>query len=160
MSAKAALCGANASPKVVGTTTGEYLTRRQVPQRYPISMHTLALASQGKGPRFFKPTDKCLYLAEDIEAWIETAAILPRADDTKKVKTLRPAPANAGNGRGKARPAPFPPTHPKNGRKSLPPHRTRGCVARTVNVSMVLHHPAVQHARQKNGGRLTLLQGT
>jgi hypothetical protein len=122
MSAKAAICEANASPKVAGTTTGEYLTRRQVSQLFPISMHTLAkLASQGKGPRFFKPTDKCLYLAEDIEAWIEAAAILPRADDTKKVKALRPVPASAGNGRGKARPAPIPPTHLKNGRKSLPP---------------------------------------
>jgi len=100
-----------------------YLTRNQVSKLYPISVHTLAkLASQGKGPRFFKPTDKCLYLAEDIEAWIEAAAIMPSADDAKKLKTvLRPSPASAGNGRGKARPAPILPTQPKSGRKSLPP---------------------------------------
>jgi hypothetical protein len=100
-----------------------YLTRSDVAQRYPISSHTLAkLASQGKGPRYFKPTDKCLYLAEDVEAWIEAAAILPGADNAKEVKTaLRPSPTTARNGRGKARPAPLPPTQAKNGRKSLPP---------------------------------------
>lgn len=100
-----------------------YLTRSQVAERYPISVHTLAkLASQGKGPRFFKPTDKCLYLAEDVEAWIEAAAILPSAVDTKKARTVeRPSPTAARNGRGKARPAPVPPKQPTNGRKSLPP---------------------------------------
>lgn len=100
-----------------------YLTRSQVAESYPISVHTLAkLASQSKGPRFFKPTDKCLYLAEDIEAWIEAAAILPGADNTKQVKTAPfPSPTTARNGRGKARPAPLTPTQPSNGRKSLPP---------------------------------------
>ncbi|MDB5612413.1 MAG: Helix-turn-helix protein [Devosia sp.] len=39
-----------------------YLTRVQAAERYPISQHTLAkLASEGRGPRFYKPTDKCLY---------------------------------------------------------------------------------------------------
>lgn len=100
-----------------------YLTRSEVAERYPISVHTLAkLASQGRGPRYFKPTDKCLYRPEDIEAWIEAAAVTPSAVDAKKARTVeRPSSTAAQNGRGKARPAPVPPTLPKNGRKSLPP---------------------------------------
>lgn len=46
-----------------------YLTRAQVAEHYPISAHTLAkLASEGKGPRFYKPTDKCLYRPEDMSS--------------------------------------------------------------------------------------------
>lgn len=53
-----------------------YLTRQQVPLHYPISEHTLAkLASDKRGPRFFKPTDKAVYLPANIEAWIEAAAV-------------------------------------------------------------------------------------
>lgn len=100
-----------------------YLTRSEVAERYPISVHTLAkLASQGRGPRYFKPTDKCLYRPEDIEAWIEAAAVMPSALDTNTAKPLeRPGPTVARNGRGKARPETVPPPLPKNGRKSLPP---------------------------------------
>jgi len=53
-----------------------YLTRRQVSQMYPISVHTLAkLASEGRGPVFFKPTDKALYRPQDVEKWIEAAPV-------------------------------------------------------------------------------------
>lgn len=105
--------------------TSIYLTRAEVAERYPISTHTLAkLASQGKGPRFYKPTDKCLYRAEDIEAWIEASVILPSAP------AAHPEPRRAltGGGRGRARPVfkPKPATgaepQPRSGgRKSLPP---------------------------------------
>ena len=103
--------------------TSTYLTRSEVAERYPISVHTLAkLASQGRGPRYFKPTDKCLYRSEDIEAWIEAAAVTPSAVDTKKARTVeRLSTTAARNGRGKARPSPVPPKQPTNGRKSLPP---------------------------------------
>ncbi len=51
-----------------------YLTRKQVAEIYPISANTLAtLASQGRGPVFYKPTDKALYKPEDIEKWIEAS---------------------------------------------------------------------------------------
>ena len=100
-----------------------YLTRPEVAERYPISIHTLAkLASQGKGPRYFKPTDKCLYRPEDIEAWIEAAAVLPSAVVTKDAGTVQlTGPGSARNGRGRTKPAPTPPAKRQNGRKSLPP---------------------------------------
>jgi len=99
-----------------------YLTRAEVAERYPISQHTLAqLASAQKGPRFFKPTDKALYLAEDIEAWIEAAAVLPRTESMAKAITQSepalPKPGGRGRASGKRRE----PTIPKAGRKSLPP---------------------------------------
>lgn len=106
------------------TTT--YLTRAEVAARYPVSSHTLAkLASQGKGPRFYKPTDKCLYRPEDIEAWIEAAVVLPAAPATGP--ELRRVPT--GGGRGRARPTPSIQPKPvtdaqpqsRSGLKSLPP---------------------------------------
>lgn len=110
-------------PALAHAASSEYLTRRQVAQRYPISTHTLAkLAATGKGPRFFKPTDKCLYRPADIEAWIEAAAVLPSDENTKEAgKIQRPRVHGKLTGRGRARPAPTPPKLPKNGRKSLPP---------------------------------------
>lgn len=86
-----------------------YLTRRQVPQHYPISEHTLAkMASERRGPRFYKPTDKALYLPADIEAWIEAAAVLPATDATpsKAPAPLRAAKPRANTGRGRAIPTP------------------------------------------------------
>lgn len=63
--------------------TQPYLTRRQVAERYPISEHTLAkLASTGRGPIYYKPTDKALYKAADIEAWIAASVVKPAAEDT------------------------------------------------------------------------------
>lgn len=57
----------------------EFLTRKQVSERYPISEHTLArLASQGRGPVFYKPIDVALYRAEDIDAWIAAAIVTPK----------------------------------------------------------------------------------
>ncbi|MBE7734509.1 helix-turn-helix transcriptional regulator [Devosia faecipullorum] len=107
----------------VSATPRVYLTRSDVAERYPISTHTLAkLASQGKGPRYFKPTDKCLYRPEDIEAWIEATAILPSAVATMETgKARSQSPTTAQNGRGKAKPTPIPSTRSKNGRKSLLP---------------------------------------
>lgn len=104
-----------------------YLTRRQVPLHYPVSEHTLAaLASKGRGPRFFKPTDKALYLPADIEAWIEAAAVLPTAEPAP-TKPFAPAPATKPRdkeGRGRAKPPPRAVSAPgSTGRrlKSLPP---------------------------------------
>lgn len=102
--------------------TRTYLTRAQVAERYPISVHTLAkLASDGKGPRFYKPTDKCLYRPEDIEAWIEAAAVMPAPEvGTTQNRKLVAAPG----GRGRATPTPrAATTEPaqRSGRKSLPP---------------------------------------
>jgi hypothetical protein len=107
--------------------TGAYLTRAQVAERYPISSHTLAkLAAQGRGPRFYKPTDKCLYRPEDIEAWIEASVVLPVSAPTGTEQ--RPAPTSSG--RGRARPKSAPRSKPatgaepqprSGGRKSLPP---------------------------------------
>lgn len=96
-----------------------YLTRTQVAEHYPISPHTLAkLASTGKGPRFYKPTDKCLYRAEDIEAWIEASVVLPKAEPLISARPID-QPRSMGN-RGRARP---PVAHKTSGRrlKSLPP---------------------------------------
>ncbi|MHA6731185.1 helix-turn-helix transcriptional regulator [Devosia sp. A369] len=99
--------------------TSTYLTRNQVAERYPISAHTLAkLASQGKGPRYFKPTDKCLYRPEDIEAWIEAAAVLPVTAEPSGPRITPPG------GRGRAKPplrATLTEASQRNGRKSLPP---------------------------------------
>lgn len=105
--------------------TGAYLTRAEVAARYPISTHTLAkLASQGKGPRFYKPTDKCLYRAEDIEAWIEASVVLPTSSVT--IQESRRAPVGSGRGRArpvfKTKPATGAEPQPRSGgRKSLPP---------------------------------------
>lgn len=106
--------------------TSTYLTRNQVAERYPISVHTLAkLASQRKGPRFFKPTDKCLYRPEDIEAWIEAAAVLPVMAEPASAASGHNRPrATPPSGRGKAKPAPRAAPDapsPRAGRKSLPP---------------------------------------
>lgn len=104
-----------------------YLTRAEVAERYPISVHTLAkLASQMRGPRFFKPTDKALYLPADIEAWIEAAAVLPTSEPAA-TKHFAPAPAaklRDPTGRGRAKPPPRAVSAPgSTGRrlKSLPP---------------------------------------
>jgi len=103
-----------------------YLTRKQVPLHYPISEHTLAmLASKERGPRFFKPTDKALYLPADIEAWVEAAAVLPLAEPAPQ---RAPAPTRAPKsviqkGRGRAKPQPKSGGGAPSGRrlKSLPP---------------------------------------
>jgi hypothetical protein len=104
-----------------------YLTRRQVALHYPISEHTLAmLASKGRGPRFFKPTDKALYLPADIEAWIEASAVLPRSEPVSPgpAASARPSEARVQKGRGRAKPPPRAVSAPgSTGRrlKSLPP---------------------------------------
>jgi hypothetical protein len=104
-----------------------YLTRRQVAQIYPISEHTLAkLASLRQGPRYFKPTDKVLYLPADIEAWIEAAAVVPvDAVATAKVAAApRQTTYPVAKGRGRAKPTPRAALQPgATGRhlKSLPP---------------------------------------
>jgi hypothetical protein len=102
--------------------TSTYLTRSQVAERYPISAHTLAkLASQGRGPRYFKPTDKCLYRPEDIEAWIEASAILPSPSERPAEKISQLKAPSAKSGRGRAQPPVPNPTTPIKARKSLPP---------------------------------------
>jgi len=60
--------------------TATFLTRRQVAARVQISEHTLAkLASQGRGPVFYKPVDKTLYRLADVEDWIVSAKVEPGA---------------------------------------------------------------------------------
>ena len=104
-----------------------YLTRRQVPLHYPISAHTLAmLASKGRGPRFFKPTDKALYVPADIESWIEASAVLPTAKPVapKPAASARLSDSMVQKGRGRAKPPPRAVSAPgSTGRrlKSLPP---------------------------------------
>lgn len=103
------------------TTT--YLTRAQVAELYPISTHTLAkLASDGKGPRFYKPTDKCLYRPEDVEAWIEAAVVTPApAMETEAMQDRTPATTLGGRGRTPGKPRTVAATTSHRGRKSLPP---------------------------------------
>jgi Helix-turn-helix domain len=103
--------------------TSTYLTRSQVAERYPISAHTLAkLASQGRGPRYFKPTDKCLYRPEDIEAWIEASAVLPSSPPARLNEKVAPQERlSPKSGRGRARPPVQTPPNLTNARKSLPP---------------------------------------
>lgn len=121
--------GADIAPKEHVTVFGGkiYLTRRQVPLHYPISEHTLAmLASKGRGPRFFKPTDKALYLPSDIEAWIEAAVVLPLTAPvaSKGLPPPRPSEPRLQKGRGRAKPPLREVTVPgSSGRrlKSLPP---------------------------------------
>lgn len=102
-----------------------YLTRAEVAERYPISCHTLAkLASQRRGPRFYKPTDKALYRPEDIEAWIEASAIVPVAVPAEPFIALHQPEPKLRSGRGRASPpsSMVNATAPtRNGRKSLPP---------------------------------------
>lgn len=67
----------------------DYLTRKEVAARYPLSESLLArLASQGRGPVFFKPIDKALYRPQDVEAWIEASPGIQAG-----------APASGGRGR-------------------------------------------------------------
>jgi hypothetical protein len=123
MSSKPAFGEGASGSEGASAFTREYLTRHQVAERYPISVHTLAkLAANGKGPRFFKPIDKCLYRPQDIEAWIEASAVLPVEVSTKEVGTTpRPRSIRKMTGRGRAQPSPITLNLPKNGRKSLPP---------------------------------------
>ena len=121
--------GASSARKENFTVLGGkvYLTRRQVALHYPISEHTLAkLASERRGPRFFKPTDKSLYLPADIEAWIEAAAVMPETEPVapKHVALARPSQPRLQKGRGRAKPPPqavSPPGSSGRRLKSLPP---------------------------------------
>jgi hypothetical protein len=97
----------------------KYLTRTQVAERYPISAHTLAkLASTGKGPRFYKPTDKCLYRPEDIEAWIEASVVVP-AEQSGAPPSLGEKQRPTTGNRGRTRPPVA--RSVRSGLKSLPP---------------------------------------
>jgi hypothetical protein len=76
----------------------DFLTRREAAERYKISASTLArLASAGRGPTFYKPTEVALYLPEDVEAWIKAAIVRP--SERRPAATEAPA-----RGRGR-RPA-------------------------------------------------------
>jgi hypothetical protein len=55
-----------------------FLTRREAAERYKLSESTLArLASQGRGPVYYKPIDIALYRPADVEAWILAAIVRP-----------------------------------------------------------------------------------
>lgn len=103
--------------------TATYLTRKQVAARFQISEHTLAkLASQGRGPAYYKPIDKVLYRPEDVESWITSSIVLPSARDDAPAK-------RSGRGRSpkpkgpRILPTPSEVLAPALGRrrKSLPP---------------------------------------
>ena len=100
-----------------------YLTRAQVAALYPISIHTLAaLASRGLGPRFYKPTGKCLYLAKDVEDWIAAAVITREtASTSKREQCHNTLPAQRGRGNAIAKPRRTGCVASAHGRKSLPP---------------------------------------
>ncbi|MES0810344.1 hypothetical protein ABLO27_12750 [Roseibium sp. SCPC15] len=67
----------------------KYLTRREVAENYPISESSLAqLAMKGEGPRFFMPQKRALYLADDVEDWIEAHAVISRSRPVLKSRTL------------------------------------------------------------------------
>lgn len=137
-----------------------YLTRSEVAERYPISVHTLAkLASQGRGPRYFKPTDKCLYRPEDIEAWIEAAAIMPSAVDTKKARSVaRPGPTAAR--KGETRNGPAKTTDERQKVSAALSELLAAANGLGVDACMILHHPAVQRTRQNGDeGWTVCLQG-
>ena len=104
-----------------------YLTRAQVAERYPISAHTLAkLASEGKGPRFYKPTYKCLYRPEDKEAWIEASLIVPKTQSGAPASPSEKPPPSGNHGKTR------PPVgrSARSGLKSLPPSPIPGSSAR------------------------------
>lgn len=105
--------------------THTFFTRRQIAERYPISQHTLAkLASSGRGPRFYKPIDRVLYRLEDIDAWIESSAVLPQAatnaerDPTRPQAMVKPKTGRGTYDRQRLNNDTLP---PGRGRKSLTP---------------------------------------
>lgn len=58
-----------------------YLSPAQVCELVPgIAVRTLReLRAAGRGPRYFKPTEKTvLYAESDIRAWIEASVVRPR----------------------------------------------------------------------------------
>lgn len=61
-------------------TTDRYLSRAEAAKRLGLSPNTLAnLASQGKGPPFFKPTSptgkggKTLYDPDELDRWVRAS---------------------------------------------------------------------------------------
>lgn len=75
-----------------------YLTRKQVAERYPISFSNLAhMASQGRGMRY-RIIGKCaVYLADDVEVWLESKVIEPSLTKAPR-KRGRPRKTPAGIG--------------------------------------------------------------
>lgn len=102
-----------------------FITRKEVAKRYPISEHTLAkLASSGRGPRYYKPTDKVLYKPSDVEDWIASFVKEPSADAHlgKRPSTPKKASKNTSGGRGTYRRYQYKkPPMIGRARKSLPP---------------------------------------
>lgn len=115
----------NPEPRPQAGPAQVYLTRAQVAALYPISIHTLAaLASRGLGPRFYKPTGKCLYLAKDVEDWIAAAVIIPQTADastSKRDRCHNPPPAQRGRRKARSKPRSTGGPASARGRKSLPP---------------------------------------
>lgn len=81
---------------------------------YPVSESTLArLASQGRGPVFYKPTDKALYRPQDVENWIEATPIsVSRAGGETAARTT---------GRGKTSRSVHAPRTPPRVRETVSP---------------------------------------
>ncbi|WP_417452448.1 MULTISPECIES: helix-turn-helix transcriptional regulator [Kiloniella] len=58
--------------------SSKYLTRKEVPNRYPVKFTTLAqLACRGAGPAYAIIGKSAVYRVDDIEAWLEDQVIDP-----------------------------------------------------------------------------------
>lgn len=54
----------------------KFLSRKDVPNHYPVSFAYLArLASRGLGPRYHIVANKAQYKPSDIEEWLETTVV-------------------------------------------------------------------------------------
>ena len=86
----------------------QYLTRREIAERYPVSFSTLAhLAVEGRGPPYSIVGKKAIYDAIKVEQWIDSQQVdLSGKTANYEYKALR---------RGRPRKAKFygPPRFPK-----------------------------------------------
>jgi len=99
----------------MGSSGENFLTRRETAERFKLSQSTLArLASQGRGPVYYKPTDVCLYLPEEVEAWIKAAIVRP----SERLPAATEAP---GRGRGRRPTASAAPTGAETRTPPTPP---------------------------------------
>lgn len=70
----------------------KYLSRREVPNHYPLSFGYLArLASSGRGPQYLIVANKALYRPSDIEEWIESRTIYGHRKHTGRPRKSRRA---------------------------------------------------------------------
>jgi len=57
----------------IGSTLRDVLSRREVAEFTGIAYQTLAhWATEGKGPKYRRAGQRCLYLREDVIAWLRS----------------------------------------------------------------------------------------